>query len=191
MNQRENYCIANEFVGIPVSAARTGAHLGRVRDWIMHATEGKVIGLILNTEAGEARVIAWNDFEIHGNNIVVMSALSSSVEKHLSASAGGAKTIDELIGTRIVTEDGKLLGQIRQVFFNLTTRQVLYRLVESKWQRLTDGGGYLPGNLPHAYFRNGRRMIVAAQTELLRNLPMTQTHSSAKSRILWQQTTSD
>jgi uncharacterized protein YrrD len=191
MNQRKNYCIANEFVGIPVSAEKTGAHLGRVRDWIMHATEGKVIGFILSPESGEARVIAWNDFEIHGNSIVVFSAVSSNIEKHLSSAAGGVKTIDELIGTRIVTEEGKLLGQIRHVYFNLTTRQVLYHLVESKWQRLTDGGGYLPGNLPHAYFRIGRRLIVPAKTELLRNPPVTEIRPTAQSRLLWQQTTSD
>jgi hypothetical protein len=70
-----------------------------------------------------------------------------------------------MVGTNVVTEDGKLLGRVGEVHLSLETPRVTYRVAESTLQRFLGGGFYIAGDLPSAYSRDGVRMIVPPDTE--------------------------
>jgi sporulation protein YlmC with PRC-barrel domain len=79
--------------------------------------------------------------------------------------AGGARALDEMIGSNVVTENGELLGRISEIYIRVDKPQAVYRVTESRIQKLFGGGFFLPGDAARSYAQDGARMIVPADTE--------------------------
>ena len=75
-----------------------------------------------------------------------------------------ARRVSE-VGSNVVTEDGDLLGRISEIFIRVDKPQAVYRITESKIQKLFGRGFFLPGNTALSYAPDGARMIVPADTE--------------------------
>jgi sporulation protein YlmC with PRC-barrel domain len=79
--------------------------------------------------------------------------------------AGGVRALDEMIGSNVVTENGELLGRISEIYIRVDRPQAVYRVTESRIQKLFGGGFFLRGDATRSYARDGARMIVPADTE--------------------------
>ena len=69
----------------------------------------------------------------------------------------------ELQGARVVTRDGRLIGQVGEIYLVPRILRVFYRVSASRWRRILGEGGYLRGDLPYAYSRDARRLFVPAE----------------------------
>jgi sporulation protein YlmC with PRC-barrel domain len=157
--------VDKELKGMTVLRSDTGDKMGEVSDAIVHPTEGRVMGLIVRTDEGQERALATRDFLI-GKDAVMATAGASFVE---AASGdrpeGGVPAIGEVVGTNVVTDEGRFLGRVSEVHISLEEPRVAYRVTESTLQRFLGGGFYIPGDLPSGYSRDGVRMIVPAEIE--------------------------
>lgn len=167
MKQERGLNAASRLKGLAITAAGARVELGEVTDLLTHPTEGIALGLVLRTGAGEERAVSWRDFEIGAGRVVLTEDSFFRAEKPQGPLSCGVRACGELYGTAVVTEEGKLLGRVREVYVHAETGRVFYSVVESKWRWFADSGGYIAGDLPHAYSRMGRRLIVPAGAELL------------------------
>lgn len=77
----------------------------------------------------------------------------------------------ELRGARVVTRDGRLIGQIREIYLVPRILQVFYLVSASRWRRMLGEEGYLRGDLPYAYSRDARRLFVPAEITVRQLFP--------------------
>ena len=156
--------VAKELHGMTVLNAGSGEKLGEVTDALIHATQGRMIGIALRTPEGEMRALATRDFFIGVD--AVMAAIEARFETlGQSEALTGGVPAHELVGANIVTEDGKLLGRVSEVYISTEQHQAVYHVAESTLQRFFGGGFYIAGNVPRAYSPDGVRMIVPDGTE--------------------------
>lgn len=151
--------------GMTVLRSDTGDKMGEIADAIIHPVEGKLMGLIVRTDEGQERALATPNFFI-GKDAVMATAGARFTEDGPGAILEhGVSATGEIVGTNVVTEDGKLLGRVSEVHVSLEMPRAIYRVTESTLQRFLGGGFYIGGDLPSAYSRDGVRMIVPADTE--------------------------
>lgn len=159
--------VANQLRGMLVLVPDTGEKLGEISDAIVHPTRGEMLGIALHTSSGEGRLLATDDFFIVSNKGVVIAAedARSDLESLSRVLTGGVNACGQILGINVVTEKGKLLGRICEVYISVESAQVFYRVAASTWQRLFGGGFFMAGDVPHAYSLDGLRLIVPADTE--------------------------
>lgn len=158
--------VAGRLRGMPVLPPDTNEKLGEVWDVLVHPTEGRVLGLILHTSAGEERVLAMGDFLIlsAAETVRAGGGRLTEIEKLSDGLANGVAACHELIGASVVTEAGKLLGRVCEVHIFVERPLVIYRVAASGWQRFFGSGFFMAGDVPYAYSREGTRLIVPAWT---------------------------
>lgn len=165
MSKVKTLNVGSDLKGMTVLASDTGEKLGEVIDAIIHPVEGRVLGLTLRTGEGERRVISSQDFFIGVDAIMSPQGARLRTLDQTGDLAEGVEALGGIIGTNVVTEDGKLIGRVSEVHILADRPQAIYRITESSLQRFLGGGFYLPGDVPRSYSPDGVRMIVPADTE--------------------------
>jgi uncharacterized protein YrrD len=155
--------VEKELKGMTALRRDSGGKMGEVADVIVHPVRGEVMGLLIRTGQGQEEVLATQDFAIGKD--AVMATGAGFVGGSSNQLESGVPALGEIVGTNVVTEEGKLLGRIGEVHISLETPRVAYRVAESALQRFLGGGFYIAGDLPSAYSRDGVRMIVPPDTE--------------------------
>jgi sporulation protein YlmC with PRC-barrel domain len=155
---------------MPVVLPETGERVGQISDVIIHPTEGTVLGLILRSIKGVTWAVAVNDFFIFNKNnvVVVLESAFSDQTGVQEKIADGISACREAIGARIVTEKGKYIGDVCDVWIAEEPLRVVYQVLESLWQKYFGRGFFISADLPHLWSRNGTRFIVR-EVELIRN----------------------
>jgi sporulation protein YlmC with PRC-barrel domain len=155
---------------MPVVLPETGKTVGQISDVIIHPTEGTVLGLIMRSIKGETWAVAVNDFFIFTKNnvVVVLDGAFSDQTGVREKIADGISACREAIGARIVTEKGKYMGDVCDVWIAEEPLRVVYQVFESAWQKYFGRGFFISADLPYVWSRNGTRFIVR-EVELTRN----------------------
>jgi sporulation protein YlmC with PRC-barrel domain len=157
--------VAKDLRGMSLLATDTGEKLGEIRDAVIQPTEGRVTGVVVRTRDGD-ELRLWISDVIIGQDAVMTSWESfEHAGYRANEMAGGVRALDEMIGSNVVTEDGDLLGRVSEVYIRVDKPQAVYRVTESKIQKLFGGGFFLPGDAARSYAPDGARMIVPADTE--------------------------
>lgn len=154
----------DDLKGMTVLATDTGEKLGTVADALIHPVKGDVLGLTVQGAEGTERTFIAGDFII-GPDAVMAGRESRSGEESERALRDGISALKEILGANLITENGKMLGQVREIYIGYDTGEVIYRVAGSTLQKFFGRGFYIPGNLPHAYAANQPRLMVAADTE--------------------------
>lgn len=165
MSEIKTLNVASDLKGMTVLTADSGEKLGEVLDALIHPVEGTVLGIVLRTADGERRVIPTQNFSIGVDAVMAVRGSVAQTNNTTGAIGGGVEAVGELVGTNVITEDGKLLGRVREVHILAGHPQAIYRVAETTLQRFFGGGFYLAGNVPRSYSTDGVRMIVPADTE--------------------------
>ena len=163
MNGKRAMNIAKELKGMTVLRTDTGDRMGEISDIIIHPVEGRMLGLILRSPEGRERFLTVRDFFV-GKDAVMTRKGARFIEEEVGALPSGVPAVGEIVGTNVVTEDGKLLGRVSEVYLLPHTSRTVYRVTESTLQRYLGGGFYIAGDLPDAYSHDGIRLIVPAET---------------------------
>jgi sporulation protein YlmC with PRC-barrel domain len=156
--------VAKDLRGMSLLAVDTGEKLGEIRDVIIQPVEGRVTGLVVRTlDNGELR-LRMNDATIGPDAVMTSVESFEYAGDRTREMAGGARALDELVGSNVVTEDGDLLGRISEIYISADRQQVVYRIVESRIQKFLGRGFFLPGDVARSYAPDGARMIVPSDT---------------------------
>ena len=165
MGEVKTLNVSSELMGMAVLRSDTGERLGEVADVVVHPTEGSVLGISVRTPEDTERVLYTMDFSIGADAVMAAEGARFDDEELTGALAKGVYALSELIGTNIVTQNGRLLGRISEVHVSIDTPRAIYRVAGSTMQRFFGRGFFISGDVPHAYSHQGVRLIVPANTE--------------------------
>jgi sporulation protein YlmC with PRC-barrel domain len=157
--------VEGQFRGIPVISSEGGDKLGEVLDVIVHPADGAVLGLIVRNPEGGNRVLSTTDFFIGTDAVMVTRGAQFSGEDIVKTMSEGLYALRDIVGTNVISENGKLLGRVSEVHLLVTAPMVIYRIAGSRMQRLFGKGFFIPGDLPLSFSHDRTRMVVPASTE--------------------------
>jgi uncharacterized protein YrrD len=157
--------VAKDLRGMSLIAVDTGAKLGEIRDAIIQPTEGRVTGVVVRTPDDDELRLRISDVIIGPDAVMTSWESFAYAGDRAGEVAGGVRALEEMVGSKVVTEDGDLLGRISDVYVRADRPQAIYRVTESRVQKFFGGGFFLPGDVTRSYSPEGGRMIVPADTE--------------------------
>lgn len=105
----------------------------------------------------ECGIFPWKNLVIADNQVLAKETALSEVREILSA-----LTCKQLIGSAVVSDNGKLLGRILEVYLTLHTHKAIYQIAGTGLRGILTRTGFIPGDVPSFYSCRGLRMIVPA-----------------------------
>jgi uncharacterized protein YrrD len=157
--------VASQLKGMAVLRRDTGDKLGSVVDAVVDPAGGRVLGINVQSAEGEVCVLGTPDFLIGQDAVMVTRAepvLGGETEGGLESGVSAARG---LVGTNVVTDDGRLVGKVSDVYISAERPRLAYRVTGSALERFFGGGFFMGGDVPRAYSPDGARLIVPADTE--------------------------
>lgn len=155
----------NELQGMAVLNSDTGEKLGVVSDVLVHPVEGRVMGITIRDEAGAVTSLGAHDLFIGVHAVMTRNEAKVETWEPGDRLAKGALASREVVGTNVVTEDGRLIGQVSEVYISTEKPLAYYKVAESTVQRFFGTGFVIPGDAARAYSTDGVRMIVPVDIE--------------------------
>ncbi len=150
--------------GKMILSLRTGNKLGVLQDFLIDPINGVVLGVTMAGPEGESIGLRYEDIYSVGDDAVMAISeepLKPLDEMGLSAYPRAA----DLIGTKILTVSGNMLGEIRNVFVTQQPPPVVVYLVgESILDRLLGREFYILAAAGNALSEGAERLVVPDAT---------------------------
>ena len=146
--------------GMSVLSLATGNRLGHVLDLLIDPINGVPLGVVLSSTEAVKVGLPLSEIYNFGRD-----AIMATSEKSVSPLDAGVLSrglpASNLIGTRIITESGDVLGQITNIFVTLKPPpHVLYEARQSILDKLLGREFFLPASLGHALSDDCARLVV-------------------------------
>jgi sporulation protein YlmC with PRC-barrel domain len=145
--------------------AGSGERIGELVDIVVEPTEGRLLGVVIRTGDGEEAVLSLESVRIGENAVMVSSGAPLETRASSGALRAGVLGGGLLSGANVVTEDGRLLGKIKDIEILPELGLVAYKVAGTVMQKIFGGGYYIAGDVPVALSSDGARMIVPTDTE--------------------------
>ena len=153
-------------IGRAVLSVESANELGHVYDLVVHPIKGELVGLSVQI-SDQSQVLVSQD-EIHsiGPDAVMVNSDQSLVALDQSPIKGFPLARNNLIGVEVITEDGKRLGEISNVYFHLGESSVfIYEVRSSILDKLLGHAIYFPASFGCAFADDATRLVVSNNTE--------------------------
>ena len=164
MSQSKVLSVVKNLKGRSVLAADTGVRLGFVADVLLHPIRGQVLGIAIRSSDREPlRALSASEFRI-GEDAVMAAPGAALLPIKSYPFIEAALAMSEMIGANVVTDTGKIIGRVSDIYVLMDRPMFAYKITESAWQKLTGGGYYVRGDVPRAFSHDGLRLMVPADT---------------------------
>jgi uncharacterized protein YrrD len=166
MKDQRFYNVEKELEGKPVLAAGTGTRVGTVSDVLLDPSSGTFAGLVFaGTGTEPERVALPKDVRI-GRDAIMLSPDSRFLLPRDHELDKSERALQTMVGSTVITEDGRVIGRVSEIYLSSESRDFAYRIAESGWQKLVGGGFFVAGQVPRAFSPEGSRLIVPADTSV-------------------------
>jgi uncharacterized protein YrrD len=156
MSASRNVSPINDLKGMSVLSLDSGNELGRLAGLFIDPINGLLLGITLSMPDGSIGGLSHSEIHSFGRDAI----MARSDGTNNSALHGGQEA-SKLIGTKIITESGDVLGRITNVFVTLRPPpQVLYEARNSIIDKLLGREFYLPASVGHALSDDATRLVV-------------------------------
>jgi uncharacterized protein YrrD len=165
MAATDNIHAMGALIGVVVLSRSTGNKLGQIDDLIIDPIRGTLLGLMVQTLDGGRQVLDYLDISSFGQDAVMANHDDSvrPLEGNQLAQRPLAK--QNLTGASVVTEGGKLLGLVANIFVHLAPPPlVVYEVRESLLDKLLGRELFMPASFGLALSDNAERIIVPDDT---------------------------
>jgi len=154
-------------IGRAVLSLENANKLGQVHDLIVHPTTGEMVGLSVQVSDESHFLVSKEEVHSIGPDAVMVERDQSLVPPDQSQLKAFPLAKTGLVGVKVVTEDGKLLGEIANVYFYLeeTRSLFIYEVRSSLLDRLLGHALYFSASLGCAFSNDASRLVVANATE--------------------------
>jgi uncharacterized protein YrrD len=152
-------------LGRTVLARTTGNKLGQSRDLIINPASGELAGLVLHMPDESLRCVAYVDIHSFGPDAVMINSDEAAMPAQDSPLKQLPLAKSNLIGVNVVTESGKLLGQVANIYVRLAeTLLLIYEVRSSLLDKLLGHALYFPASQGRAISTDFARIVVADDT---------------------------
>lgn len=152
-------------IGKTVLSRTTGNRLGAVQDLYVDPVEGLLKGVTIQTPDGKLAGIDYKNIFSFGQDAIMANddAAVVPIKEDWLESHSHAKK--HLLGAKIVTESGNLLGQIADIYVRLTNPPiVIYDVRESILDKLLGRNFFVLASAGRALSNNAERIVVPDDT---------------------------
>ena len=147
---------------MPVCATGSSQAIGDITDALIQPTEGRLLGLALRMENGAERVVPARRLEVGAECISIIRGEEGTTWRE-DGSATGVRALRDLRGANVITDEGELLGHVREIQVSPSDGRVAYGIAEMPLlQRIFRRGFVIEGSVARSYSRAGSRLIVHA-----------------------------
>ncbi len=158
-------------IKMEVLSSKTGERLGRVADILISPDVGRITGLVIGRGNGRGWLV--RDFELRGGALLVskedLTPLDEYVDGYINEGRA-VSVVDEIIGARVVTTHGTLLGRVSEAGFSNDGSLAIFRISKTFFQNLFRRGVLIRSDAPKSYLKdgtgNGARLIVPSEISL-------------------------
>jgi sporulation protein YlmC with PRC-barrel domain len=157
-----NIFSVSNLLEMPVISRLSGNKLGVIEDILVDPLEGSLRGLIVKSNEETNSIIDYKDIYCVGPDAVMVD--DESVASSLDQSKIGkiAQCKKDLLGTKIITEGGKLLGRVGNIFIHLSNPlAVIYEVRDSVLDKLLGRGLFMLASAACALSEDSERIIVS------------------------------
>jgi uncharacterized protein YrrD len=167
MAESDNIHAMGALIGVAVLSRSTGNTLGQIDDLIVDPTQGMLLGLIVRTQDTARHVLEYLDISSFGPDAVMADNDDSVKPLEGNQLAYQPLAKQNLRGAKVVTEGGKLLGLVANLFVHLAPPPlVIYEIRESLIDKLLGRELFIPASFGLALSDNAERIIVPDETAL-------------------------
>ena len=152
-------------IGMPILSRATGNKLGAVRDLCIDPVNGLLLGLTISIVDNATALLSYDDIYSFGRDAIMAETDESARPIGEGSGVDLPQAREHLIGTKIITENGKLLGQIRNVFVTLQPPPfIIYEIRESILDKLLGREFFILASAGHALSNDAERLVVPEGT---------------------------
>jgi uncharacterized protein YrrD len=152
-------------IGRAVLSRATGNKIGQTRDLIIDPARGELVGLVVQMPDESLRCVEYGEVYSFGPDAVMINADESAVPAQDSPLKALPLAKTNLVGVNVVTEGGKLLGQIANIYIHLAeTLLLIYEVRSSLLDKLLGHALYFPASQGRAISVDFARIVVADDT---------------------------
>ncbi|MEP6703526.1 MAG: hypothetical protein ABJB34_01855 [Acidobacteriota bacterium] len=146
--------------GMTVVSLATGNKLGQILDLFIDPINGVLLGVTLVLADGSRAGLAQEEIYSFGKDAVMVQS-EQSVKPVDNGEMAGGQQASKLIGTKIITESGDVLGHITNIFVALKPPpHILYEARQSILDKLLGREFFLPASVGHALSDDAARLVV-------------------------------
>ena len=161
-------------IGRPVLSRATANMLGQTHDLLLDPARGVLAGLCVQLPDATLRLVDYGEIYSFGPDAVMINSDASAVPVQESPLKVLPLAKLNLTGANVVTEAGRLLGQIANVYIRLAESLLLiYEVRASLLDKLLGHALFFPASQARAVSADFKRIVVAEDT------PETADHSLA------------
>jgi uncharacterized protein YrrD len=152
-------------IGRSALSRTTANKLGQTHDLLVDPVKGELAGLSLRMPDGSLRLVAYPEIYSFGQDAIMINSDESAVPVQASPLKALPLARNNLIGANVVTGDGKLLGQVVNVYLRLAeTVLLIYEVRSSILDKLLGHALYFPAAEGRAISGDFTRLVVADDT---------------------------
>lgn len=152
-------------IGRTVIARATANKLGQIHDLVVDPVKGELIGLSLRMADESLRLIDSREIYSFGADAVMVNTDDSAIPLEKSTLKAAPLAKNNLVGVKIITEGGKLLGQIANLYIHLAETSIfIYEVRSSILDKLLGHSMYFPASLGSALSEDRERLVVPDDT---------------------------
>ena len=153
-------------IGRAVLSVNTANNLGKVSDFAIEPETGKLVGLAVQKLDNDYGLVEYSNIHSIGPDAVMIEDDQSLQPPDQSPIKSCPLAQGELIGVKVMTEEGQLMGKISKIFMQLVDKPVfVYEVSSSIFDTLLGHGFYFPASLARAYSDDGISLVVANDPE--------------------------
>jgi len=157
-----------KLIGRAVVSLETANTLGRVADLLADPLSGQLAGFSVQRVDQSYALVSILDVQGIGPAAVMLEGDHSLVLVDASPLKALPKAKQNLIGVKIITEQGLLLGEISNLYLCIDHRPAfIYEVRSSLFDKLLGRAFYFAASLGRAFSGDGTSLIVTADPETL------------------------
>jgi uncharacterized protein YrrD len=152
-------------IGRIVLSRATANKLGPIRDLVVEPSKGELAGLLVQMTDESLRLIDYSEIYSFGPDAVMINSDEAAIPAPDSPLKGLPLAKSNLIGVKVITEGGKLLGNIANLYIHLAeTSLLVYEVRSSLLDKLLGHALYFPASLGCALSEDAARIVVPNDT---------------------------
>ena len=143
-----------------VVSLASGNQLGQILDAFIDPINGVLLGVTVGLADGSVGGLAHDEIYSFGRDAVMARSDLSIIFPDSDLTASG-QPAGKLIGTKIITESGDLIGQIADIFVTLKPPpRILYEARQSILDKFLGREFFVPAAVGHALSDDATRLVV-------------------------------
>ena len=152
-------------IGRIVLSRATANKLGPIRDLVVEPSKGELAGLLVQMPDESLRLIDYSEIYSFGPDAVMINSDEAAIPAPDSPLKGLPLARGNLLGVKVITEGGKLLGNIANLYIHLAeTSLLVYEVRSSLLDKLLGHALYFPASVGCALSEDAARIVVPNDT---------------------------